>query len=71
MLQQLVDDLGLVALEYDVDHRTRVFGRVLDHIYVRGLETVQASTLDVRSSDHNPMTAELRVKQEPDRRRVQ
>jgi endonuclease/exonuclease/phosphatase (EEP) superfamily protein YafD len=70
MLQRLVDNLDLVALEYDVDHRTRFFGQILDHIYVRGLETVHASTLEVGSSDHNPMIAELRLEQKPERQRV-
>ena len=27
MLQRLVDNLGLVALEYGVDRRTRIFGQ--------------------------------------------
>jgi endonuclease/exonuclease/phosphatase (EEP) superfamily protein YafD len=55
VVETLVKHLGLVALEYDVDHRKRWFGRALDHIYVRGLRALQATTMEVGSSDHNPM----------------
>jgi endonuclease/exonuclease/phosphatase (EEP) superfamily protein YafD len=62
---QIVDDivnrLGLVALDYEMDHRKKVFGWALDHIYVRGLETVYATSVDLESSDHNPMAVKLRL----------
>ena len=41
------------------DNRTRVFGKVIDHIYVRGLSTLDSDTEIVKSSDHNPMSATL------------
>ena len=52
---------GFVALEYDVDHRKRAFGQALDHIYVRGLQPIEATTRQVASSDHNPMSVRLRI----------
>ncbi len=61
IVQQVADDLGLSKLDFDVDHRKRVFGQVLDHIYVRGFEVVQATTSEVRTSDHNPMSVRLRL----------
>jgi endonuclease/exonuclease/phosphatase (EEP) superfamily protein YafD len=48
-------------LNFDEDHRKRVFGQPLDHIYVRGLEVLEATTRDVDSSDHNPMSARLHI----------
>lgn len=59
ILQEMADGLGLERLEYDEDHRRRAFGLPLDHIYVRGLRVIDATTSDVDSSDHNPMSARL------------
>lgn len=61
LVNETVSDLGLEALEFDADHRMRVRGWPLDHIYVRGLATVAATTYDLDSSDHNPMRVELRL----------
>lgn len=55
-LQEMADDLGFEMLDYDEDHRKRVFGQPLDHIYVRGLQVVDATTASFGSSDHNPMS---------------
>jgi len=61
ILQEMTESLGLEMLVYDEDHRTRLFGQPLDHIYVRGLEILQATTRQVDSSDHNPMSVRLRL----------
>jgi len=55
VVETIVEGLGLVPLEYEVDHRKRWFGRALDHIYVRGLRAVHATSMELASSDHNPM----------------
>ena len=60
-LDRLADSLKLEMLSFDEDHRKRVFGHALDHIYVRGLEAIEATTADVSSSDHNPMSARLQI----------
>jgi len=60
-LQKMLDPRGFVALEYDVDHRKRAFGQALDHIYVRGLQPIEATTSLVATSDHNPMSVRLRL----------
>jgi len=59
ILDEMTDSLGLEMLAYDEDHRKRVFGQPLDHIYVRGLNVLEATTREVESSDHNPMSARL------------
>ena len=64
LIHETVSDLGLEALEYDADHRKRFLGWPLDHIYVRGLDTVTATTHELDSSDHNPMLVEFRLSPE-------
>jgi len=61
VLSEMTDKLDLEMLNFDEDHRKRVFGQPLDHIYVRGLEVIQATTREVNSSDHNPMSARLQI----------
>ena len=65
VLEDMLDALGLTALDYDVDHRKRFFGWALDHIYVRGLYPESATTLQSDASDHNPMAVKLRLLEEP------
>ena len=65
MLEDMLAELGLAALDFDVDHRKRFFGWALDHIYVRGLYSEFATTLQSDASDHNPMTVRLRLAEEP------
>ena len=61
ILHEAADSLGLAMLDYDEDHRKRAFGLPLDHIYVRGLHVIDATTRRVGSSDHNPMSVKLRL----------
>jgi endonuclease/exonuclease/phosphatase (EEP) superfamily protein YafD len=59
VVEQLAARLDLEPLQFDQDHRVRFLGHPLDHIYVRGLSTAATSTLIVKTSDHNPMSATL------------
>ena len=61
ILHEAAKSLGLAMLDYDEDHRKRAFGQPLDHIYVRGLQVIDATTRRVGSSDHNPMSVRLRL----------
>ncbi len=63
-VQSLVDELQLIALEYGDDQRVQIFGRPIDHIFVRGLQTVTASAVAVDSSDHNPISVMLSLLQD-------
>jgi endonuclease/exonuclease/phosphatase (EEP) superfamily protein YafD len=65
VLEEMLAELGLTALDFDVDYRKRFFGWALDHIYVRGLYSDYATTLQSDASDHNPMTVRLRLQEEP------
>jgi endonuclease/exonuclease/phosphatase (EEP) superfamily protein YafD len=59
ILREMANKHGLTMLNYDVDHRKRVFGQPLDHIFVRGLRVIDATSISVDSSDHNPMSVTL------------
>lgn len=61
VLSEIAARLGLTELNLRVDQRAVFFGRHLDHIFIRGLDTVDVSAVPVTSSDHNPLTATLRI----------
>lgn len=46
---------GLEAVGFANDARKRFLGKPLDHVYVRGLDVVSATTYETDTSDHNPM----------------
>jgi endonuclease/exonuclease/phosphatase (EEP) superfamily protein YafD len=60
-VQAVANRLGLTEVRYGTGRRSEFFGHELDHIYTRQLATVASSALAVRSSDHNPVAATLRV----------
>ncbi len=67
MLDELVESVGLTPLKFSADYRKRFLGWPLDNIYERGLDTIHATTQDLSSSDHNPMSVRFRLTEEPGR----
>ena len=61
VVREVAASLGLKKLNFAEDHRKRIFGHPVDHIYVRGFEVLSATTYMVQSSDHNPMFVQLRL----------
>ncbi|MDH3977659.1 MAG: endonuclease/exonuclease/phosphatase family protein [Gammaproteobacteria bacterium] len=61
IVQEMAASLGLSTLKFDQDYRKRAFGQPLDHIYVRGLTVLEATTWKVSTSDHNPMSVRFRM----------
>jgi endonuclease/exonuclease/phosphatase (EEP) superfamily protein YafD len=61
VVQAVAQRLGLTELKFERDMRTLFLGRQLDHILVRGLEAIDVEAIPVRSSEHNPVRATLRV----------
>lgn len=61
ILEALAMEHDLDALSFQEDHRKTMFGQLLDHIYVRSLTPESTDTHHVKSSDHNPLSAELRL----------
>jgi len=58
-VNEIAENLKLTAIHYSEDHRTRIMGKVMDHIYIRGLAATHAETRKVATSDHNPMSVTL------------
>ena len=59
LLDTTLTGLGLAPVTFAEDHRTRFFGRPVDHIYIGGLKAGSARTYQVDSSDHNPLVVDL------------
>ena len=57
--EELLSQLELTAVEFEQDDRKKVFGQYLDHIYVRNLKVLDATTSVLKVSDHNPMFVRL------------
>jgi endonuclease/exonuclease/phosphatase (EEP) superfamily protein YafD len=53
--------LGLTEVSFKEDRRSVFMGKQLDHVYVRGLELVEAAATPVKSSDHNPVHVTFRL----------
>jgi endonuclease/exonuclease/phosphatase (EEP) superfamily protein YafD len=60
-VQRMAQESGLRALVIPDDGRSTFFGKRVDHVFVRGLQTVAAATPAVETSDHNPIVAVFRV----------
>ena len=59
VVDNFTNEFGLGAIAFTPDLRTKVFGRALDHIYIRGLQAQSAQAIPVSSSDHNPLRVRL------------
>ena len=59
ILQQKMAQFGLHEISFSPDNRLRFNGFPLDHIFVKGLKAVSATTKKTKASDHNPMWVEL------------
>ena len=64
-LQNVARTLRLTEIPFK-EGRSRFLGREVDHILVRGLAVDSAAAIAVKSSDHNPVAAVLRITPEGD-----
>lgn len=60
-LETMTSRLGLTPVAFEPDHRVRRFGRALDYVFVRGLEVRASRTVEVTTSDHNPLVMTLAI----------
>jgi endonuclease/exonuclease/phosphatase (EEP) superfamily protein YafD len=51
----------LYAVDFTPDQRTTFWNLPLDHVFIRGLRALDASTISVDTSDHNPMLVTLEI----------
>jgi endonuclease/exonuclease/phosphatase (EEP) superfamily protein YafD len=61
VVREFLQHHGLAPVTFSDDQRTRAFGRALDHIYVRGMQSRYARVIPVNSSDHNPLRVGLSI----------
>lgn len=61
ILFEVAEGLGLVPLTLTEDARSRHWGAPVDFVFYRGLEVVDARSLEVSSSDHNPILVKFRL----------
>lgn len=59
LVDRFTTGFGLAPVAFEPDLRTTVFGRALDHIYIRGMHAQSASVVPVDTSDHNPLLVRL------------
>jgi len=57
----LVKRLSLSQIEYQINNKTHVFGKAIDHVFYRQLEPVSNHVWDVSSSDHNPVSVSFKL----------
>jgi endonuclease/exonuclease/phosphatase (EEP) superfamily protein YafD len=60
-LGQFMRKHELNAVAFEPDARTTFFGLPLDHIYLRGLRTLEARIAQIDTSDHNPLLVTLEL----------
>ncbi len=71
LIESMKKTLSLHALDDALDsdaypdsmghHKTRIFGKTIDHVFYRGLELIDQQVWPVDSSDHNPIRVRFRV----------
>lgn len=60
-LEEFVADHQLQAVIFTPDRRSTFWDMPLDHIYLRGLRALEAQTIAVETSDHNPLLVTLEI----------
>ncbi|RDV24440.1 endonuclease/exonuclease/phosphatase family protein [Alteromonas aestuariivivens] len=63
LMEAMMGKHGMHRVKFESDFRSRFIGLALDHIWIRGLTAIHSESEEVRSSDHNPMSAELMFEQ--------
>ena len=62
-LETFMHSHQLSPVSFSPDERTRFWNMPLDHVYLRGLNLLASSTVEVESSDHNPLMITVEVPQ--------
>ena len=61
IIRKVINEFGLEEVSFEQDHRLRFLGNPLDHIFVRGLNVLNATTEPTESSDHAPLLLEVEL----------
>jgi endonuclease/exonuclease/phosphatase (EEP) superfamily protein YafD len=60
-VEAMAQRLNLSAVPFRENVKTKFFGQYVDHVYYRGLETINKTTFNVATSDHNPLSVVFKV----------
>jgi endonuclease/exonuclease/phosphatase (EEP) superfamily protein YafD len=61
VVQETAGRLKLEPVTFDRDGRSTFFGKVVDHVYYRGVTPIDAEVHEVTTSDHNPVLVSFRL----------
>ena len=61
IIRKVINEFGLEEVSFEQDHRLRFLGNPLDHVFVRGLNVLNATTESTESSDHAPLLLEVEL----------
>lgn len=61
IVNQILTDVSLKSSRLESSNQTRIFGKVVDRVYYRGLEPIFQKSIPVTSSDHNPILMRFRL----------
>ncbi|ERH27983.1 endonuclease/exonuclease/phosphatase family protein [Aggregatibacter sp. oral taxon 458 str. W10330] len=61
IIRKVINEFGLEEVSFEQDHRLRFLGNPLDHVFVRGLNVLNATTEPTESSDHAPLLLEVEL----------
>ena len=61
IIRELIKEFGLVEVPFAEDHRLRFLSNPLDHVFVRGLNVLHATTDPTESSDHAPLLLDVEL----------
>ena len=61
IVQTMANQLSLQAVTYKTHNRITVLGNPLDHVFYRGLEVISEKSIEVESSDHNPIMVTFKL----------
>ena len=65
VVDTIARSLYLKAVTFSENYRATVFGHNVDHIYYRGLEFIEALSVKITTSDHNPLIVKFRLTNGP------
>ena len=61
IIRKVINEFGLEEVFFEEDHRLRFLGNPRDHVFVRGLNVLNATTEPTESSDHAPLLLEVEL----------
>jgi len=64
ILDDFLVEVAAVSVKFPIDKRSRFMGNHVDHIFYNGLELINSFTEEVTCSDHNPLMATFRYREE-------